>query len=62
MNAGWRCRECRAEFPTPSFSEGPKVVDQETLEVRRFTQALHLCPECLSPNITQEPRRQELNS
>lgn len=47
----WRCRNCRSCFATPSFSEGPKVVNQETLEVVRFTQARHLCPVCLSPEI-----------
>ncbi len=48
----WRCRGSLATFQDPSFSEGPKVVDQETLEVIRFTQARHLCPVCLSPEIT----------
>lgn len=51
MTGRWRCHACGARFETPSFSEGPKVVDQETLEVRRFTQALDLCPECLSPDL-----------
>jgi hypothetical protein len=48
----FRCRNCLSCFKTPSFSEGPKVVDQETLQVIRFTQARHLCPVCLSPEIT----------
>ena len=48
----WRCRACRSSFPTPSFSEGPKFVDQETLQVVRFTQSRHLCPVCLSTDLT----------
>lgn len=51
MSKLWRCRNCRSTFDKPSFSEGPKVVDQETGQVVRFTQARHLCPVCLSPDL-----------
>ena len=47
----WRCRGCRSTFAEPSFSEGPKVVDQVTLEVIRFTQARHLCPVCFALDL-----------
>lgn len=52
----WACKDCESRFAEPSFSEGPKVVDQETLEVKRFTQARHLCPVCFSPRILPPDR------
>lgn len=51
MSGRWRCHDCGARFETPSFSPGPKFVDQETLEVDRFREARDLCPECLSSNL-----------
>lgn len=51
MSARWLCLDCDQETANPSFSEGPKVVDQETHTVKRFTQARHVCPSCLSYNI-----------
>lgn len=51
MSARWRCRNCRSTFENPSFSEGPKVVDQETLEVIRFRHSRLICPVCFSPAI-----------
>ena len=54
MNApGWHCLNCGAEFPKPSISQGPKHVNQDTLEVDRWRYARALCPECLSTNIFQ---------
>lgn len=46
-----RCRDCQATFAEPSFSEGPKTVDQESGQVIRFAFAWFMCPECLSRNI-----------
>lgn len=51
MNARWRCLNCRSNFDEPSFSEGPKVFDPATGEVRRFTQSRLLCPVCFSPKL-----------
>ena len=56
MNA-WRCQSCRAEFRTPSFSEGPKTKDPETgVESVRFAASLNLCPECMSHRIAPIPQ------
>ena len=50
MSAG-RCRDCRAEFAEPTFSEGPKVWDEDLQNVVRFRLAWYQCPACLSRNI-----------
>ncbi len=48
----FRCLNCRATFAEPSFSEGPKKVDPDTLQVVRFSEARSICPSCFSPRIT----------
>ena len=56
---GYECRDCDAEFPVPSISQGPKFVDQETGEVDRWRHVRARCPECLSLNVwlmTTPPR------
>lgn len=51
-----RCRDCRAEFDEPTFSEGPKTVDPTTgIESVRFALAWFQCPACLSRNIEPVP-------
>jgi rubredoxin len=50
-----RCRDCGAIFDEPSFSEGPKTWDEATQTVVRFAESRFLCPECLSPNIREDP-------
>ena len=55
MSAG-RCRDCRAEFAEPTFSEGPKTIDSKTgIQNVRFALAWYQCPECLSRNIEPIP-------
>jgi hypothetical protein len=47
-----RCLDCQAEFPEPSYSEGPKTVNPATgVEDRRGALPWFLCPTCLSRNI-----------
>lgn len=55
MTTRWICDDCNWEGVNPSFSEGPKVVDQGSGEVKRFTQARHVCPSCLSYNVKPLP-------
>lgn len=51
MSAG-RCRDCRAKFAEPTFSEGPKTIDSKTgIQNVRFALVWYQCPECLSRNI-----------
>ncbi len=47
-----RCRDCRATFGEPSYSEGPKTRNPETgIEDVRGALPWFQCPECLSRNI-----------
>ena len=54
MSAG-HCLACGADFDKPSFSEGPKVWDEDLQTEVRFRKARYICPECFSGNITRIP-------